>query len=84
MWQWLVVAPVVVASAAYAAWKLMPGQTRLRLARWLSRQSSRGPASLARLGRRLEQAAAPAGGCDACPATRLDPPASGSKVRPPR
>ena len=84
MWQWLVIAPAVVFSAAYASWKLLPAQSRLRLARWLSRQVSRGPAPLARLGARLEQAALPAGGCDSCPASRLGPAARGDKVRPPR
>ena len=33
MWQWLVIAPLVAASAAYAAWALMPAPTRLRFAR---------------------------------------------------
>jgi hypothetical protein len=81
MWQWLVIAPAVALSAAYATWKLMPAQSRLRLARWLSRQTSRGPAPLARLGARLEQAALPAGGCDSCPASRLGPQEPGDKVR---
>lgn len=84
MWQWLVIAPAVALSAAYAAWKLMPPASRLRLARWLSRQASRGPAPLARLAARLEQAALPAGGCDSCPASRLVPPGPGDKARPRR
>jgi hypothetical protein len=84
MWQWLIIAPAVALSAAYATWKLMPTQSRLRLARWLSRQASRGPAPLARLGARLEQAALPAGGCDSCPATRLGPEEPGDKARPRR
>jgi hypothetical protein len=84
MWQWLVIAPAVALSAAYAAWRLMPAQARLRLARWLSRQAARGPAPLARLGARLEQAALPAGGCDSCPASRLGPPGQGGKSQPPR
>jgi hypothetical protein len=84
MWQWLVIAPAVAISAVYAAWKLMPAQTRLRLARWLSQRVAGGPAVLARLGERLERAALPAGGCDSCPATRLGPPGAGGKARPPR
>lgn len=84
MWQWLVIAPAIAISAAYAAWKLMPAQTRLRLARWLSLQAARGPAPLARLGARLEQAALPAGDCDSCPASRLSPPGEGGKAGPPR
>ena len=71
MWQWLVIAPLVFASAAYAAWALMPPQTRLRLARWLSRQAGGGP--LARVSARLERAALPAGGCESCPASRVAP-----------
>jgi hypothetical protein len=84
MWQWLIIIPAVALSATYAAWKLMPAQSRLRLARWLSRRMAGGPATLARLGERLEQAAMPAGGCDACPATRLTPPAAPGKARPRR
>lgn len=71
MWQWLVITPLIVASAAYAAWALMPSPTRLRLAHWLSRRAVAGP--LARVAARLERAALPAGGCDSCPASRLGP-----------
>jgi hypothetical protein len=73
MWQWLLIAPLVAASAAYAAWRLVPGTTRWRFARWFSRRAAHGPAWLARAAQRLERAALPAGGCDACPATRVAP-----------
>jgi hypothetical protein len=73
MWQWLVVVPLVAASAAYAAWRLLPGTTRWRFARWISRRSASGPAWLAGAAARLERAAQPAGGCEACPASRLAP-----------
>lgn len=79
MWQWLVIAPLVVVSTAYAAWALMPPPTRLRLARWLSRRAGGGP--LARVAARLERAALPAGGCESCPASRLGP---GNGRKPPR
>ncbi len=74
MWQWLVIAPLVAASAAYAAWRLVPGTTRLRFARWVSRRAADGAAWLFRLAaQRLERAAVPAGSCDSCPATRVAP-----------
>lgn len=73
MWQWLVVIPLVVASAAYAAWRLVPGATRWRFAQWLSRRSAAGPAWLARAAQRLERDAQPAGGCESCPASRMAP-----------
>lgn len=73
MWQWAVIVPLVVASACYAAWALVPAPTRLRFARWLSRRLAAGPAPLARLAARLERAALPAGGCDSCPASRVAP-----------
>lgn len=71
MWQWLVIAPLVAASAAYAAWMLMPAPVRLRFARWLSRTTSGAPAPLTRAAAWLERAAMPAGGCASCPATRI-------------
>ena len=80
MWQWLVIVPLVVASACYAAWALVPAPTRLRFARWMSRRVAAGPAPLARLAARLERAALPAGGCDSCPASRIVP---GGKRTPP-
>jgi hypothetical protein len=73
VWQWLVIAPLLAASACYAAWVLMPVPTRLRVARWLSRRAAAGPAPLARAAARLERAALPAGACDSCPASRLTP-----------
>jgi hypothetical protein len=84
MWQWLLIAPAVGLSAAYAAWKLMPAPSRLRLARWLSRRLPASPSVLAGLGERLERAAMPAGGCDSCPATRLAPPGASGKAPPHR
>jgi hypothetical protein len=80
MWQWLVIVPLVLASACYAAWALVPAPTRLRFARWMSRQAAAGPAPLARLAARLERAALPSGGCDSCPASRLT---SGAERKPP-
>jgi len=80
MWQWLVIVPLVVASACYAAWALVPAPTRLRFARWMSRRVAAGPAPLARLAARLERAALPAGGCDSCPASRVAP---GGERKPP-
>jgi hypothetical protein len=73
MWQWLVIAPLVAVSAAYAAWRLVPGATRWRFAQWFSRRAAGGPASLTRLAARLERAALPAGGCESCPASRVAP-----------
>jgi hypothetical protein len=74
MWQWLVIVPLVVASAAYAGWAVMPVSTRVRATRWLSQRLSGSDTPLARLARRLERAALPTGsGCDACPASRIDP-----------
>ncbi len=61
MWQWLVIVPLVVTSACYAAWAVVPAPTRLRFARWLSRQVAVGPAPFARIAARLERAALPAG-----------------------
>ncbi|MBS1200537.1 MAG: hypothetical protein H6R27_1215 [Proteobacteria bacterium] len=80
MWQWLVIAPLVAASAAYAAWALMPAPTRLRFARWLAHRAAGGPAPLAGLAARLERAALPSGGCDSCPASRV---ATGADRKPP-
>jgi len=80
MWQWFVIVPLVVASACYAAWALVPAPTRLRFARWLSHRASGGPALLARLAARLERAALPSGGCDSCPASRVVP---GGERKPP-
>jgi len=71
MWQWLVIAPLVAASAAYAAWRLVPGATRWRFARWFSRRVAGGPAWLAQAAARLERAALPAGSCESCPASRV-------------
>ncbi len=71
MWQWLIVGVLVLASAAYAAWALLPTATRLRLARRLAAA----PGPLARLGERLERAARPVrksgADCDACPQSRV-------------
>jgi hypothetical protein len=75
MWQWLVIAPLVAASAAYAAWLLMPAPARLRFTGWLSQRTCGGPAPLARLAARLARTALPAGSCDSCPASRITPPA---------
>lgn len=77
MWQWLVIAPVVAASAVYAAWRLAPGAARWRFARWLSRRTAGGPPWLARTAQRLERAAQPAGGCESCPASRVAPGSKG-------
>jgi hypothetical protein len=80
MWQWLLVAMLVLLSAVYAAWALLPAVTRQRLARRLA--SIPGP--LARVGERLERAARPVtrtgADCDACPHSRVD---SGVRKRPP-
>jgi len=84
MWQWLLIAPAVAFSAVYAAWKLMPAPSRLRLAHWLSRRLAGGPPVLAGLGARLERAAMPAAGCDSCPATRLTAPGASGKAPPRR
>ena len=84
MWQWLIIAPLVALSAAYAAWIVMPAPSRLRVARWLSRQASRGSPALARLGARLERAAQPTGSYSSCPASRLDPPDAAGKGPTPR
>ena len=74
LWQWLIVAPLIAASAAYAAWAVMPVTTRVRATRWLAQRLSGSPAPLARLAVRLERAALPTGsGCDACPASRVSP-----------
>ena len=73
MWQWVVVAPLVLGSAAYAAWRLSPPMTRRRFAGWLSRTAAHGPGWLSRLAARLERAALPAGGCESCPASRVGP-----------
>lgn len=66
MWQWALIAPLVLASAAYAAWTMAPNAARLRVARWLARRAPR-----ARLAARLERAAAPRGSCESCPASRV-------------
>jgi len=81
MWQWLVIAPLVAASAAYAAWRLVPGATRWRFARWFSRRVAGGPAWLAQAAARLERAALPAGGCESCPASRVTPARGGRHTR---
>jgi len=71
MWQWLIVGVLVLASAAYAVWALLPAATRLRLARRLAA----GPGPLAQAGQRLERAARPVprsgADCDACPQSRV-------------
>jgi hypothetical protein len=66
MWQWALIAPLVFASAAYAAWAVAPNASRLRFARWLSRRPK-----LAGVAARLERAAAPRGSCESCPASRV-------------
>lgn len=81
MLEWAIVALLVAASSAYAAWALLPASARLRLARRLARW----PGPLARLGARLEQAAGPVSkrtgaDCDACPHARLG---NGSRRSPP-
>jgi len=76
VWQWLVIVPLVAASGCYAAWALAPSPSRLRFARWLVRRTVTGPAPVGRLAARLERAAMPASGCDACPASRVAPGAS--------
>jgi len=80
MWQWFLVATLVLVSAVYAAWALLPAATRLRLARRLA--SIPGP--LAQVGARLERAARPVtktgADCDACPQSRV---ANGARKRPP-
>jgi hypothetical protein len=80
MWQWLVIAPLVAASAAYAAWRLVPGTTRWRFSRWFSRRAAHGPAWLSRAAQRLERAAQPAG-CEACPASRVPADRNGRSAR---
>lgn len=81
MWQWLVIAPLIALSAAYAAWRLVPGTTRWRFARWFSGHAAGGPAWLARLAARLERAALPAGDCESCPASRVAPGRNGGHAR---
>ena len=80
MWQWILVAVIVAASAVYAAWALLPAATRLRLARRLAA----GPAPLAALGARLAPGAHPGpetgADCDACPHSRVG---NGGRERPP-
>lgn len=66
MWQWALIAPLVLASAAYVAWAVAPNTWRLRFARWLSRR-----AALGRVAARLERAARPHGSCESCPASRV-------------
>ena len=73
MWQWLLVAPLVAVSAAYAAWRLAPAATRWRFAQWFSCRAVRGPPWLAQVARRLERSALPAGSCESCPASRVAP-----------
>ena len=83
MWQWAVVAVLVVLSAAYAGWALLPLATRARLARGLAA----GPGPLAWIGRRLVRGARPVpktgADCDACPLTRVGGDGLGDR-RPPR
>ena len=80
MWQWVLVALIVAASAAYAAWALLPAATRLRLAGRLAAA----PAPFAALGQRLTRASRPlpktGADCDACPHSRVG---TGSPQRPP-
>jgi hypothetical protein len=73
VWQWLVIAPLVAASAAYAAWALAPATARFAFVRWLAQRTSAWPAPVARLTARLGRAAVPSGGCDSCPASRVAP-----------
>jgi hypothetical protein len=81
MWQWLLITPLVAASAAYAAWTLSPVPTRLRFTGWLSRRTAGGPAPLERFAARLQRAARPGDGCDSCPASRIPPQAGGKPGR---
>ena len=80
MWQWLIVAMLVLASASYAAWALLPAATRLRLARHLAAA----PGPLAQIGKRLLAAARPVSrtgaDCDDCPHSRV---VDGTRKRPP-
>ncbi len=78
MWQWLVVAPLVLASAGYAAWAVAPAASRLRFARWLARRPG---GRMRTLSGRLERAALPRGSCESCPGSRVAPPRAG---KPPR
>jgi hypothetical protein len=76
MWQTFVAGLIVVASAAYVLWALLPSVSRLRLARRLAasvRRSGR-PRWLVRAGTALERAASRgAGGCSECKAVRPEP-----------
>jgi hypothetical protein len=76
--QLLIVALVVPACAAYAAWKLMPGGARRALAQALLRGGRRWPAGLQR---RIEQAARPATGCG-CDGCDHKPAPAASQPRP--
>jgi len=85
MLEGLIVAIVVLAASAYAAWALMPVSARLQLARTVAGIAG-GPAAppwLGRLAARLERAALRRGGgqcaaCDARPAAPdRRPPAGG-------
>lgn len=69
MWQHAAVIAIVIASAAYAAWTLLPAFARGRMRNRLARFLARWPGPAAVLARRLAWEPAPAGGCTACPAS---------------
>ena len=67
--QWIAVAIIVPLSALYAIWQLIGSAARRRVVAWLARGPW--PAALrSRLAR--AHAAAPACGCDGCPAADLE------------
>lgn len=71
MWQQVLIAPIVAASAGYAAWSMLPVAARWRLRRRAASLAGRAPRPLASLAQRaLRPATAPtACGCSACPAS---------------
>ncbi len=85
MWQGAIVVLLVLASAAYAVWALTPAHRRPALAAWTAALLSRCPGPLARLGARIERSTRSmpaAGGCSACPQTRIKDPSR--EASPPR
>jgi hypothetical protein len=86
MWQTLIVGPMVLAAAVYAAWALVPAALRLRLAvrfgTWAVRPGR--PVWIRRLAAVLERRARSGlGGCSDCAAAQPPPPPP-SRNRPAR
>ncbi len=71
MWQQLVVAPIVTASAGYAAWAVLPAGLRRRLGARVRAALGRMPGPVASLARRVPGRGAQSAdcGCAACPAS---------------